>query len=128
MLGFGYLLALVAPWITFSLLIDAISQLVAWCVPNWSILIPPLLWFSTTLVAAALPLLPVPPLDPEPAPSRRERRHRYTTLSRSHAPAQFGGASRYGYHRQFPLRCRATNLHTHQPSATRRLLMPALQA
>jgi hypothetical protein len=65
-----------------------------------------------------------------PRPLRRARQHQAARhRARVHRLTKSpGGASRHGFHRQYPLRYRAATFHARQPPIHQRLLMPALHA
>lgn len=128
-LGVGYTLGLLSAYINFAWWSSAALTGLDWLVKNYANVVPLTLWFGLMIAGVTLPWTLLPalsptrnPIDPKPSAnpsseSRRLRRWRNKIARRiqKRDKSRPCGATRLGFHRSFPLRCRNANLHLTMP-------------
>jgi Zinc knuckle len=124
-LGIGYSLGVFSACLNFSWWANIALASLDWLAQHYTKVVLLVLWFGMLAIGVSLPWLLLPPTsptrtpDPNPNPVKETRRlRRYRTQQarrlKKIARSRPCGASRLGYHRSFPLRCRNENLHTKQ--------------
>jgi Zinc knuckle/GAG-pre-integrase domain len=120
--GIGCTLGVFTTFLNFAWWKDATLAGLSWVAQHYAQVVPLVLWLGLLTVGMSLPwmLLPSPlPTDtptlsatPPKAPRRTHRQHtKLVHRLQKHARPRPCGASRLGFHRSFPLRCRNENLH-----------------